>query len=57
MRLGLFIAFISLSFAAKAQTQLDTLEGWWTMQDSQHYFEDDTLIKVKAGLQLLFNIS
>tara|TARA_B100000609_G_scaffold165121_1_gene137746 strand:- start:546 stop:842 length:297 start_codon:yes stop_codon:yes gene_type:complete len=47
MRLGLFIAFISLSFAAKAQTQLDTLEGWWTMQDSQHYFEDDTLIKVK----------
>ena len=47
MRLGLFIAFLQLSFAAKAQTQLDTLEGWWTMQDGQHYFEDNDLIKVK----------
>ena len=47
MRLGLFIAVLTLCFAAKAQTQLDTLEGWWTMQDGQHYFEDNDLIKVK----------
>ena len=47
MRLGLIIAVLSLCFAAKAQTQLDTLEGWWTMQDGQHYFEDNDLIKVK----------
>ena len=47
MRLGLFIAVLSLCFASKAQTQLDTLEGWWTMQDGQHYFEDNIIIKVK----------
>ena len=47
MRLGLFIAVLCLCFAAKAQTQLDTLEGWWTMQDGQHYFEDQTSIKIK----------
>ena len=47
MRLGLFIVFIFLFFVAKGQTQLDTLEGWWTMQDGQHYFEDQTTIKVK----------
>ena len=34
MRLGLLIAVYPF-FAAKAQTQLDTLEGWWTMQDGQ----------------------
>lgn len=47
MRLCLFIAFISLCFVAKGQTQLDTLEGWWTMQDGQHYFEEQAKIKVK----------
>lgn len=47
MRLILIIAVLSLFFVAKAQTQLDTLEGWWTMQDGQHYFEDNDLIKVK----------
>ncbi len=47
MRLGLFIAFIFLFFTVKAQVQLDTLEGWWTMQNGQHYFEDKTTIKVK----------
>ena len=47
MRLGFFIAFIPLCFAAKGQTQLDTLEGWWTIQDGQHYFEDQTKTKIK----------
>ena len=47
MRLGFFIAFISFCFVAKGQTQLDTLEGWWTMQDGQHYFEGQTMTKVK----------
>ena len=47
MRLGLFIAVLFLCCAAKAQTQLDTLEGWWTMQDGQHYFEDQTNNKIK----------
>ena len=48
MRLGLFIALISICFVAKGQTQLDTLEGWWIMQDGQHYFEDQSMIKVKS---------
>ena len=47
MRLAFFIAFIPLCFAAKGQTQLDTLEGWWTIQDGQHYFEDQTTTKIK----------
>ena len=47
MRLALLIAFIPLCFVAKAQTQLDTIEGWWTMHDGQHYFENHTTTKVK----------
>ena len=47
MRLCLSIAFSFLFIVSKAQTQLDTLEGWWTMQEGQHYFEDQTSIKIK----------
>ena len=46
MRLGLFIALITLFFVANGQTKVDTLEGWWTMQNGQHYFEDQVTIKV-----------
>ena len=47
MRLGLFIAFVFLCFVAKGQTKLDTLEGWWTMENGQHYFNDHIKTKVK----------
>lgn len=47
MRLGLFIAFFVLCFSAQGQIKTDTLEGWWTMQDGKHYFEDKGTIQVK----------
>ena len=47
MRLCLSIVFAFLFFVSKGQAQLDTLEGWWTMQEGQHYFEDQTSIKIK----------
>lgn len=49
MRNFLFIAFFTVGFCAEAQTS-DTLEGWWTFQDSTHYFQDrDTLIMDFVG--------
>lgn len=47
MRLYLSILFTLLFFVSKGQAQLDTLEGWWTMQNGQHYFEDHISIKIK----------
>lgn len=49
MRIFLFIAILTLGLGAKAQTT-DTLEGWWTLQDSAHYFQDrDTVIMDFVG--------
>lgn len=47
MRIGLFIAFLVGTLSLSAQTSVDTLEGWWTMQNGQHYFEDQTTITLK----------
>ena len=39
-------------FCANAQTT-DSLEGWWTFQDSTHYFQDrDTLTMQFVGDEL-----
>lgn len=47
MRFSLFIAFVVGTLSLSAQTSVDTLEGWWTMKDGQHYFEDEITIQVK----------
>lgn len=33
--------FILGFFSSKGQTQVDTLEGWWTLLEGKHYFEDE----------------
>ena len=47
MRIGLFIAFLVGTLSLSAQTPVDTLEGWWTMQNGQHFFEDQTTVAMK----------
>ena len=35
-------AFIlRLFFSSKGQAEADTLEGWWTLLEGKHYFEDE----------------
>ena len=49
----LFITFLTIGLCAQAQS-VDTLEGWWTIQDSTHYFEDnDTLPMQFVGEELV----
>jgi hypothetical protein len=37
---GLIILLWGVVSLAQAQEKVDTLEGWWTMENGQHYFED-----------------
>lgn len=39
--------FLSLYVLACAQEPMLTMEGWWTMSDGQHYFEDREIVPVK----------
>ncbi len=44
----LFLALsLSFYFFACAQEPLLTMEGWWTMSDGQHFFEDEDIVPVK----------
>ena len=47
MRLCLFMLFILGFFSSKGQTQADTLEGWWTLLEGKHYFEDKITQPIK----------
>ena len=41
-------AFFCISLLSCAQDQpLDNMEGWWTMSEGQHYFEDEGNVAVR----------
>jgi hypothetical protein len=61
MKRLLLIVLIICQIGLKAQSKKDTIEGWWTMVDSIHYFESHELIpmsfigKELFDMELLYN--
>ena len=48
MKRLILCAFFSISLLSCAQDKpLVSMEGWWTMSDGQHYFEDQDNLLVK----------
>ena len=48
MKRLILCAFFSISLLSCAQDKpLVSMEGWWTMSDGQHYFEDQDNLPVK----------
>jgi len=39
--------FLSLYVFACSQEPMHTMEGWWTMSDGLHYFEDQKIMPAK----------
>ena len=36
-----YSCFYTRLFSSKGQAKADTLEGWWTLLEGKHYFEDE----------------
>ena len=53
LMLPLLIVF---PFFINAQYTLDTLEGWWTMSDTTHYFELEDKTKMIFNVEELFEM-
>ena len=49
----LFLIVPSLLFS---QEKADTLDGWWTMNQDIHYFEDQSLIEMEFVSDDLFDM-
>ena len=43
----LLLLFLTLPFFLFSQEKADTLEGWWTMNQGVHYFENQSLIEME----------
>jgi hypothetical protein len=43
----LLLLFLFVSSILFSQNSVDTLEGWWTMIEQVHYFEDQSLLEME----------
>jgi hypothetical protein len=43
----LLLLFLMISSSLFCQNKADTLEGWWTMIEQVHYFEDQSIIEME----------
>ena len=52
----LLLLFLIVPCLLFSQTKADTLEGWWTMNQQVHYFEDQLILEMEFVSDDLFDM-
>ena len=52
----LLLLFLSLPSFLLSQETADTLEGWWTMNQGEHYFENQSLVEMEFVSKDLYDM-